>query len=149
MTRVLKGEGQLDVLGNGKQSKSYVYVDDFIDALLLLLRRRVKGTNIINVGSSDSLQVKDIVSIVKNAAGIKSKPVERYLDHGDGRGWPGDVRTMLLDCNKITSAGWNPSYSSALAIEATATGLSALLKSQQSSQEFLPQSSDNMEQTAE
>ena len=123
MKKILTGSRKLEVLGDGTQRKSYLYVDDCIDALASFCGWRQKGLEIFNVGSLDAVEVRDIVAIIKKVASVGEEVAENYVDHGDGRGWPGDVKSMLLDCKKIMSLGWSSKLTSAEAVEATAQEL--------------------------
>ncbi|MDG6928301.1 MAG: NAD-dependent epimerase/dehydratase family protein [Nitrososphaerota archaeon] len=104
---------KLEILGNGKQRKSYLYIQDMVD---LLCAVRPKGFNVFNVSNSDWVTVDEIAGIVEGALGAKPKHV--YVDSGSGRGWEGDVRFMLLDSALIKSAlGWAPKLSSREAVD--------------------------------
>ncbi|AWR99323.1 NAD-dependent epimerase/dehydratase family protein [Metallosphaera hakonensis] len=108
--KLMKDPNVLEILGNGKQRKSYLYIDELI-AAVLLLREKFKGRyDFYNVGNRDWVTVEEIASIVEEEMGLK--PVHKYLDNGDGRGWKGDVRLMLLDISKIEAVGWKPTLSS-------------------------------------
>lgn len=96
----------LEILGNGKQKKSYLYIDELIDAFILLENKVNTTYDIYNIGNTDWITVNEIAEIVIEEMKLNPKIV--YIDAGDGRGWPGDVRFMLLDISKIKSLGWSP-----------------------------------------
>ncbi len=131
LKKLLTGSRDLEVLGDGTQRKSYLYVDDCIDALVMFCGWNQGGLETFNVGSLDAVEVHDIVSIVKTVASPGYGVSESYIDHGDGRGWPGDVKSMLLDCKKIASLGWSPKRTSSEAVE---TAAREILNSWESSQ---------------
>jgi len=111
---------KLEILGDGNQTKSYLHVKDLIDAVFLVLRsllERGKAVEVYNVGSFDQVNVKRIAEIVTEEMGLKS--VEFNLTGGvdGGRGWKGDVKTMLLASEKLSSLGWKPSLNSEEAIK--------------------------------
>ncbi|MFH0973642.1 MAG: NAD-dependent epimerase/dehydratase family protein [Candidatus Micrarchaeota archaeon] len=93
---------RLEILGDGLQAKSYLYVDDALDATLLAARASKKPFDAFNVGSSKKTTVKEIAGLVSASLGVTPK----YLFTGGKRGWKGDVRVMLLDTRKLRSLGW-------------------------------------------
>jgi UDP-glucose 4-epimerase len=96
----------LDVLGNGKQRKSYLYVQDCIDAILLALEQPGK-INVFNLGTDESCEVDDSIGWISETLG--ASPKRRYA--GGERGWIGDSPLILLDCSRIRSLGWRPKLS--------------------------------------
>jgi len=93
---------RLEILGNGKQCKSYLYISDCIDALFLASRKQKKVFDFFNVGSG---QMEDVNYIAKAMCSfLKLKPKFEYT--GGARGWKGDVVKMLLDTRKIEKLGW-------------------------------------------
>jgi UDP-glucose 4-epimerase len=104
----------LEILGNGKQRKSYIYITDVIDAFLTLEKKFNSLYDAFNVGNEDWITVDEIAKIVEEEMNLT--PVHEYVDKGEGRGWVGDVRFMLLDISKIKQLGWKPNYSSAQAV---------------------------------
>lgn len=95
---------QLEILGDGNQAKSYLYVQDCIDAIFLALKKSYKKVNIFNLGNNDYCQVKDSVDWIATELGVS--PKLNYL--GGTRGWIGDNPFIFLDCNKIVNLGWQP-----------------------------------------
>jgi UDP-glucose 4-epimerase len=115
---------ELEILGDGTQNKSYLYVADCINAMLLGLKKANNRVEIYNVGSKDQINVNTIAQIVIRE--MKLKNVKLTLTGGvdGGRGWEGDVKNMLLDINKLKSLGWKPKLNSQQAIaRATAENL--------------------------
>lgn len=104
----------LEILGNGKQRKSYLYIKDLIDAVFTLVNNFRGVYDVYNVGNDDWITVDEIAKIVEEEMGLS--PTHVYKDEGGGRGWRGDVRFMLLDISKIKSLGWLPKYSSKEAV---------------------------------
>jgi UDP-glucose 4-epimerase len=99
----------LKVLGDGTQRKSYLYVQDCIDAVLHVTRlgtaREAKHrTQIYNLGAPEYVQVRDSIGFIGGALGLK--PELRYT--GGDRGWIGDNPFIFLDTKKIQSTGWKP-----------------------------------------
>jgi len=114
---------RLDILGDGTQKKSYLYIDDCVDAILHTFTRFLKGdekVDIYNVGSEDQVTVKRIAQIVVEEMGI---PEPRYVFTGGvdgGRGWKGDVKNMHLSIEKLLQTGWKPRHNSEQAVRKTA-----------------------------
>ncbi len=104
----------MEILGDGKQSKSYLLVDDCIDAMLLAIEKSNDRINIFNLGPEDSITVNEIAEIVVRMMGLKGT---RFIYTGGDRGWPGDVPKFLLDVSKIKKLGWKPARTSRQAIE--------------------------------
>ncbi len=97
----------LPVLGNGKQRKSYLYVQDCIDAILLAMDKATEKVNIFNLGSDGYCEVNDSIGWICQELGVK--PTLEYT--GGDRGWIGDNPFIFLDTQKIQSLGWKPKVS--------------------------------------
>lgn len=97
----------LHVLGNGKQRKSYLYVQDCIDAMLLAIKKAPCGVNIFNLGTDEYCQVDDSINWICDYLGIS--PERSYT--GEDRGWVGDSPFIFLDCSRIRALGWRPKLS--------------------------------------
>jgi UDP-glucose 4-epimerase len=95
---------KLHILGNGKQRKSYLYVQDCIDAMLCAIERADAKINILNLGTDEYVEVNDSVAYICQALGIE--PVRTYS--GTERGWIGDNPFILLDCARMRALGWAP-----------------------------------------
>jgi UDP-glucose 4-epimerase len=94
----------LSVLGNGKQRKSYLYVQDCIDAILLALDKANQKVNIFNLGTNGYCEVNDSIGWICEELGLN--PALKYS--GGDRGWIGDNPFIFLDTRKILSLGWSP-----------------------------------------
>lgn len=93
----------LPVLGDGTQRKSYLYVQDCLDAILLGLRDE-PGVSIFNLGTDEYVQVNDSIRVICSHLGLS--PQIQYA--GGKRGWIGDSPFIFLDCSKIRALGWKP-----------------------------------------
>ncbi|MDD5464594.1 MAG: NAD-dependent epimerase/dehydratase family protein [Candidatus Moranbacteria bacterium] len=91
----------LEILGDGNQSKSYLYIDDAIRATMTASKER--GWNVINVGSEKETSVKEIAFLVASAMNLQNV---KFVFAGGKIGWKGDVPRYLLDIKKIQSLGW-------------------------------------------
>jgi UDP-glucose 4-epimerase len=109
----------LEILGDGSQSKSYLHVEDCVDAVLHALRHFVDGKEafeVYNVGSLDKVGVKRIAEIVGEEMGVREVKFRFTGGVDGGRGWRGDVKTMLLSVDRLLSLGWKPSMNSEEAV---------------------------------
>jgi len=98
---------RLQVLGNGKQRKSYLYIQDCLDAMLMVVEKTTDKVNIFNLGVDGYCEVDDSIGWINEALGVKPK-----LEYtGGDRGWIGDNPFIFLDTKKIRSLGWEPKYS--------------------------------------
>ncbi|HZZ59261.1 MAG TPA: NAD-dependent epimerase/dehydratase family protein [Opitutaceae bacterium] len=107
--QLLAHPGQLRVLGDGKQRKSYLYVQDCLSAILHVMRAATAKeakhrVQIYNLGTPEYVQVNDSVRIICSALGLK--PELSYS--GGDRGWIGDNPFIFLDTKKIAATGWKP-----------------------------------------
>jgi UDP-glucose 4-epimerase len=98
---------RLPVLGNGKQRKSYLYVQDCIDAILLAIEKAKEKVNIFNLGVDGYCEVNDSIDWICKELGVQ--PQLEYS--GGDRGWIGDNPFIFLDTKKIQSLGWKPKCS--------------------------------------
>lgn len=110
----------LQVLGNGLQRKSYLYVQDCIDAMLLAIESAPGKVNIYNLGTDEYCNVNDSISWICGRLGLT--PELRYA--GGDRGWIGDNPFIFLDCGSIRSLGWRPRLSIREAVTRTVDFLS-------------------------
>lgn len=104
---------RLTVLGDGKQTKPYIHVDDVIDAMFLLLDKSKDRINLYNVATDDWPTVTWIANTVIQEMGLKDVEIE-YT--GSDRGWKGDVPIIKLDASRIKRLGWRARYTSKEAI---------------------------------
>jgi UDP-glucose 4-epimerase len=117
INKLIRNKNMLEILGNGKQRKSYIHVNDCINAMLIGLNSNDK-INIFNVGSDDYIDVITIADIIINALGLSNVQL-KFIDNGDGRGWKGDVKVMLLDTTRLKRLGWRAMYNSKEAVRVT------------------------------
>jgi UDP-glucose 4-epimerase len=98
---------ELEVLGDGHQKKSYLYVHDCLDAIELAVRKAQDKVNIFNLGTDEYCEVNDSVRWICEA--LRVQPVLRYT--GGPRGWVGDSPFIYLDTRRIRALGWQPTLS--------------------------------------
>lgn len=97
----------LNVLGNGHQRKSYLHVQDCIDAMLLAHGKAADRVNIFNLGTDETCEVNDSIRWICEHLGVNP----RLIYSGGERGWIGDSPFIFLDCSRIRALGWCPSRS--------------------------------------
>jgi UDP-glucose 4-epimerase len=112
----------LNVLGDGTQSKSYLYIDDCIEGLIKG-STEAKGIKIYNLGSEDRVSVLEIAETVKEEMNLQKTKIKLTGGVNGGRGWIGDVKKMHLEMTSIKNKGWIPRYSSKEAIRKTTQAL--------------------------
>ncbi|HEY7312551.1 MAG TPA: NAD-dependent epimerase/dehydratase family protein [Gemmataceae bacterium] len=97
---------QIEVLGDGRQRKSYLYVQDCIDAMLLALDRANEPLNLFNLGAEEHCRVDDSLGWI--CSHLDLNPRRCYS--GGERGWIGDSPFIFLDTTRIRSLGWKPKW---------------------------------------
>lgn len=106
--RLLKEPGRLQILGDGTQSKSYIYVEDIVNAVLLAYKKMDKPFNVFNVGTDDYITVTEIAKLAAEVVGLAPESVALEYTGGD-RGWKGDVPIVRFATKRIRSLGWKNS----------------------------------------
>jgi UDP-glucose 4-epimerase len=102
--KLLENPNELPVLGNGHQRKSYLYVQDCIDAVLFAIEKSQERVNIYNLGTDEYCEVNDSIGWICGHLGLN--PERKYS--GGERGWIGDNPFIFLDTAKIRKLGWAP-----------------------------------------
>jgi len=95
----------LEILGDGNQEKSYLYVKDCVDATILAAERQAKQFDIFNIGSEEKIKVRRIAELMCSGLGLNPR-----FNFTGGEAWKGDVRLMLLDSSKIRGLGFSPKF---------------------------------------
>jgi UDP-glucose 4-epimerase len=114
---------RLHVLGDGKQEKSYLYVQDCVDAILTGLQAAgdTPGFSVYNLGTDETVVVDQSIAIITRELGVT--PALEYA--GGKRGWAGDSPLIHLDCSRIRALGWAPTLTIEQAIVRTLRWLEA------------------------
>lgn len=107
--KLKKNPKQLEILGDGTQSKSYIYIDDLTDAVFLAVNKSKEKVNLFNLASDGFTTVRTIAKLVVKEMGLKNV---RFKYTGGDRGWKGDVPKVRLDIKKIKKLGWKPKLDS-------------------------------------
>lgn len=112
---LLKNPKELEVLGDGTQTKSYVNVQDCVEAMYLAEKKEVDKVEVYNIGDTEFITVKQSINYITSFMNVKP----RLIFGGGKRGWIGDSPVIHLDNNKIKSLGWNQKFSIRESIEQT------------------------------
>lgn len=104
------------ILGDGTQSKQYVYVYDLIDAIVKFMNTEKSGVTLYNLGAEGQTSVTRIADVVCEKMGLQGIS---YNYTGGKIGWKGDVPRFRYDLTKIHAAGWQAVYSSDEAVVRT------------------------------
>jgi UDP-glucose 4-epimerase len=105
LRQLLRNPRRLKILGDGTQSKSYIHVDDVINAVLVAGGRTTERFTAYNVATGDTITVSEIARLAVECAGLDPRNVE-FEYTGGSRGWKGDVPVVRLNTERIRSLGW-------------------------------------------
>lgn len=111
----------LEILGDGRQAKSFVHVEDVADALVAIARQAEPPYDVYNVGTPDSVSIRRLADLVADELGLDPS----YEFTGGDRGWSGDVPRMELDVSRLMDLGWSPTHGCEGAIRQAARQLAA------------------------
>ena len=114
---------ELEILGDGRQEKSYMHVEECVDAITHVVEHADKDVSTYNLGTRTTTSVTAIADIISEELDLAPE----YSYTGGDRGWTGDVPKMRLSIEKLSSLGWEPSMSSHEAVRRSARELSAEL----------------------
>jgi len=116
INKLEKNPKKLEILGDGKQVKSYFHVSDCINAITTIPKKDNNKSSIVyNLATYDYMDVKALADIVCQE--LKLKP--KYQFTGGDHGWVGDVPQVVLSIEKALSTGWKPKYNCKEAIRKT------------------------------
>jgi len=121
--KLKRNPAQLEVLGDGQQSKSYIYIRDCIDGMMVVFEKAADAGGVYNLGSEDRISALDIAKIVAEEMGLRGVDVRTTGGVEGGRGWHGDVKQMQLDVVKLMKLGWKPTMRSDEAVRQTVRDL--------------------------
>ncbi len=105
--KLIDNPNELTVLGNGLQRKSYLYIHDCIDAMLMAIEKSNRRVNIFNLGTDEYCRVNDSINWITSSLSLQPN----LIYTGGERGWIGDSPFIYLDCKRIFSIGWRPKLS--------------------------------------
>lgn len=112
---------KLDILGDGRQSKSYIHIDDVLNAVIGAVHRQEAGKlpryDCFNVGTDDWMSVNEIADRAYLISVPSQGQILKRQFSGGSTGWNGDVPVVRLNCSKIQSAGWRAERNSTEAMD--------------------------------
>ncbi len=114
----------LEILGDGRQQKSYMHIEDCVSAICHVIAETDEPVNTYNLGTRTTTSVRRIADIVSDELGVE--PTYSYT--GGDRGWEGDVPKMRLSIEKLSALGWTPNQSSDQAVRRAAREIAAELE---------------------
>jgi UDP-glucose 4-epimerase len=104
--RLRQQPDRLRILGDGRQSKSYIFVEDVVEAVLMAHQKTSKNFEVYNVATGDYITVNEIARLAMEVSGLSDEEVRLEYTGGD-RGWKGDVPVVRLNTDRIRGLGWN------------------------------------------
>lgn len=116
INKLRKDPNELEILGDGKQSKQYVYVTDLVDGIVSFSNGIERGFNIYNVSTDSFINVDEIADLICSEMNLNSV---QYKYTGGSVGWRGDVPSFSYDISKARSKGWTYNYDSKHAVKET------------------------------
>jgi UDP-glucose 4-epimerase len=117
--KLLEDPDTLEILGDGRQEKSYLSVEACVDGMLHVAQHAPDGRSAFNLGTRSTTAVVGIADIVSDVMGLDPT----YSFTGGDRGWTGDVPKMRLSIEKLRALGWDPGESSDEAVRSAAERL--------------------------
>ena len=122
INKLIKNPRELEILGDGRQIRSYIYIDDVIEATMIAWRKTDTDYEVYNIGNEDWITVDEVADEIIKILRLKDvKKIYRPMLHGVG--WPGDVKRIALKMEKIKRIGFKPKMSSRNAIVATTANI--------------------------
>ena len=110
--KLKKDQSKLEILGNGKQSKSFIHISDTIEGIFHIINNTKEKIEIFNIGSEDSIEIMNVAKIVCKNMNLENTLIYTKEEEEDGIGWKGDIKKAHLDIQKLKSLGWNTNLSS-------------------------------------
>lgn len=116
INKLRKNPRELEILGDGKQRKPYLYVKDCVDAIIFGYQNANEQINVFNLGCDTATEVTRIAGIVVEEMGLTNV---KFTYTGGKRGWKGDVPQFQFDISKMKKLGWNATVTSDEAVRKT------------------------------
>jgi len=110
--KLKKDQSKLEILGNGKQSKSFIHISDTIEGIFHIINNTKEKIEIFNIGTEDSIEIMNVAKIVCKNMNLENIMIQTKENEEDGIGWKGDIKKAHLDIKKLKSLGWNTNLSS-------------------------------------
>jgi UDP-glucose 4-epimerase len=127
INKLKKNPSELEILGDGKQVRSYIYIDDAIEATIITWRKSVNSFEVYNIASENWMTVDEVADEVVRVMGLDGiKRIHMPVLHGVG--WLGDIKRVVLKIEKLKALEFKPSMNSREAVRITAKKLVEELK---------------------
>ena len=120
--RLAQDPETLRILGDGKQSKSYIHVSDVVEAALLANDKAESAYNVYNVATEDYVSVSEIADLAVECLGLPPGSTS-FRFTGGSRGWEGDIPVVRMNTARIRALGWSNSMTSREALQASMRAL--------------------------
>jgi UDP-glucose 4-epimerase len=120
VAKLQREPSELEVLGDGRQRKSYIHVSDCVVGMIHGWQHAGEQVNVFNLGTDDDILIGRIAEIVLEESGLSALPI---VYTGGEVGWRGDVPWMRLDCGRIRSLGWHSRLDSEPSVRAAVRAL--------------------------
>jgi UDP-glucose 4-epimerase len=111
--KLQKDPAQLEILGDGTQRRSFVLVDDCVEAMLFALAKNTENCRLVHIGNVDDIPINDVAEIILQVMKLKGVQLNRT---GGKVGWKGDVTSNFIATETLTAWGWKPAHSSRAAV---------------------------------
>jgi len=122
INKLLVDRRRLEILGDGKQVRSYMHIEDAVEATMIAWRKSKGDFEVYNVASGDWITVDEVADIVMEVMGLEDvEKVYRPMLHGIG--WPGDVKRVALRIDRLRMLGFKPKMRSREAVARTVVEL--------------------------
>jgi UDP-glucose 4-epimerase len=116
INKLIKNPRELEILGDGRQIRSYIYIDDAIEATMIAWRKTDTDYEVYNIGNEDWITVDEVADEIIKILRLKDvKKIYRPMLHGVG--WPGDVKRIALKIDKIKRLGFRLRMNSRYAVK--------------------------------
>jgi UDP-glucose 4-epimerase len=112
--KLKQSPSKLEILGDGRQCKPYLHVEDCVDGILFGFRNSHDKVNVFNLGCPTATDVTTIAKMLVEEMGLNEVKF-KYM--GGDRGWPGDVPQVRFSVRKMSGLGWKARYTSDEAVE--------------------------------
>jgi UDP-glucose 4-epimerase len=120
INKLLRNSAELEILGDGKQVRSYIYIEDAVEVTITAWRKTETSYEVYNIASEDWITVDEVADEVIKAIGLSNVVKRTYKPVLHGVGWPGDVKRIALKIDKmIEKLGFKPAIGSREAVRLT------------------------------
>jgi len=118
--KLQKNPTQLEILGDGSQKRSFVLVDDCVEAMLFTMAGTKKNYSLVHIGNVDDISIKETACVIADVMKLKGV---KFHYAGGKLGWKGDVTSNFIRTETLTALGWKPRHSSREAVFEAASRL--------------------------